>query len=49
MGRDVVDFNADDETVTNTGQFIAAVSPGALVGDVVFVELEEGIEGLGAL
>lgn len=26
MGREVVDFNADDESITNTGQFICAVS-----------------------
>ena len=25
MGRDVIDFNADDQSVTNTGQFIAAI------------------------
>ncbi len=25
MGRDVIDFNADDHSVTNTGQFIAAI------------------------
>ncbi len=29
MGRDVVDFNADDVTVTNTGQFICAIAPEA--------------------
>jgi L-2-hydroxycarboxylate dehydrogenase (NAD+) len=33
MGREVVDFNADDETVTNTGQFICAISLKAF-GDV---------------
>ncbi len=25
MGRDVIDFNADDKTVTNTGQFLVAI------------------------
>jgi L-2-hydroxycarboxylate dehydrogenase (NAD+) len=29
MGRDVVDFNADDTTVTNTGQAILAIDPAA--------------------
>ena len=33
MGRDVVDFNADDATPTNTGQAIAAISVEAF-GDV---------------
>ena len=29
MGRDVVDYNADDDSVTNTGQFIVAIDIGA--------------------
>jgi len=29
MGRDVIDFNADAETPTNTGQAIVAIDPGA--------------------
>lgn len=33
MGKDVVDFNADFETVTNTGQFIVAIDIAAF-GDV---------------
>ena len=33
MGRDVVDFNHDDDSVTNTGQAIAAINIAAF-GDV---------------
>ena len=33
MGRDVVDFNHDDDSVTNTGQAIAAINISAF-GDV---------------
>jgi len=33
MGRDVIDFNADAETATNTGQAIVAIDPSAF-GDV---------------
>jgi L-2-hydroxycarboxylate dehydrogenase (NAD+) len=33
MGRDVIDFNHDDDSVTNTGQAIAAISISAF-GDV---------------
>lgn len=33
MGRDVVDFNADDETITNTGQAILMIDP-AVFGDI---------------
>ena len=33
MGKDVVDFNADDATPTNTGQAIAAIDPAAF-GDL---------------
>ena len=33
MGRDVIDFNHDDDSVTNTGQAIAAINIGAF-GDV---------------
>jgi LDH2 family malate/lactate/ureidoglycolate dehydrogenase len=29
MGRDVVDFNQDSETATNTGQAIVAIDPAA--------------------
>jgi LDH2 family malate/lactate/ureidoglycolate dehydrogenase len=29
MGRDVIDFNADDSSVTNTGHAIVAIDPGA--------------------
>ncbi len=34
MGRDVIDFNHDDDSVTNTGQAIAAINIAAF-GDVV--------------
>ena len=34
MGRDVIDFNAEHATVTNTGQFVCAISVGA------FMEIE---------
>ena len=33
MGKDVIDFNADDKSVTNTGQAILAIDPAAF-GDV---------------
>ena len=33
MGRDVIDFNHDDDSVTNTGQAIAAINVAAF-GDV---------------
>jgi LDH2 family malate/lactate/ureidoglycolate dehydrogenase len=33
MGKDVIDFNADDTTPTNTGQAILAIDPAAF-GDV---------------
>lgn len=33
MGRDVVDFNADDESVTNTGQAILMIDP-AVFGNI---------------
>jgi LDH2 family malate/lactate/ureidoglycolate dehydrogenase len=33
MGKDVIDFNHDDASVTNTGQAIAAINPAAF-GDV---------------
>ena len=33
MGRDVIDFNHDDDSVTNTGQAIAAINISAF-GDV---------------
>jgi LDH2 family malate/lactate/ureidoglycolate dehydrogenase len=33
MGKDVVDFNHDDDSVTNTGQAIAAINVAAF-GDV---------------
>jgi LDH2 family malate/lactate/ureidoglycolate dehydrogenase len=33
MGRDVIDFNHDDDSVTNTGQAIAAINIAAF-GDV---------------
>jgi LDH2 family malate/lactate/ureidoglycolate dehydrogenase len=33
MGRDVIDFNADSSTATNTGQAIVAIDPAAF-GDV---------------
>jgi LDH2 family malate/lactate/ureidoglycolate dehydrogenase len=35
MGRDVIDFNKDDATPTNTGQAIVAIDPAA------FGELDE--------
>ena len=33
MGRDVIDFNHDDDSVTNTGQAVAAINIAAF-GDV---------------
>lgn len=33
MGRDVIDFNADSSSATNTGQAIVAIDPAAF-GDV---------------
>src|SRR4029077_13393317 len=33
MGRDVIDFNHDDDSITNTGQAIAAINVAAF-GDV---------------
>src|SRR5256885_8436748 len=33
MGRDVVDFNADAQSATNTGQAVVAIDPSAF-GDV---------------
>jgi LDH2 family malate/lactate/ureidoglycolate dehydrogenase len=36
MGRAVVDFNADDETRTNTGQAIMAIDPAALGDPALF-------------
>jgi len=36
MGRDVVDFNADDTTVTNTGQAILAIDIAAFGDPVLF-------------
>ena len=43
MGRDVVDFNADDSTPTNTGHAIAAISIDAF-GDVA--EFKAAVDGL---
>jgi LDH2 family malate/lactate/ureidoglycolate dehydrogenase len=36
MGADVVDFNADKSTVTNTGQFVVALDPKRFVDPAVF-------------
>jgi LDH2 family malate/lactate/ureidoglycolate dehydrogenase len=36
MGRDVVDFNVDDTTTTNTGQAILAIDPAAFGDPVEF-------------
>ncbi len=37
VGRDVVDFNADDTTAANTGQFIVAVDVARFIDPAVFV------------
>lgn len=36
IGKDVVDFNADDKTVTNTGQFVLAIDIGRFIPLAVF-------------
>src|SRR5665213_2817469 len=36
MGKDVIDFNHDDDSVTNTGQAIAAINVGAFIDIVTF-------------
>ncbi len=36
FGRDVIDFNADSETVTNTGQFVVALDIGAFADAELF-------------
>jgi LDH2 family malate/lactate/ureidoglycolate dehydrogenase len=43
MGRDVIDFNHDDDSVTNTGQAIAAINIAAF-GDVT--EFKKSVDGL---
>jgi LDH2 family malate/lactate/ureidoglycolate dehydrogenase len=43
MGRDVIDFNHDDDSVTNTGQAIAAINISAF-GDVA--EFKKSVDGL---
>ena len=41
MGRDVIDFNHDDDSVTNTGQAIAAINIAAF-GDVGVFKAKRG-------
>ena len=41
LGRDVVDFNHDDATATNTGQAIAAIDPAAF-GDIAVFKAQVG-------
>jgi L-2-hydroxycarboxylate dehydrogenase (NAD+) len=36
MGKDVIDFNHDDDSVTNTGQAIAAINIGAFIEIATF-------------
>ena len=36
MGKDVIDFNHDDDSVTNTGQAIAAINVGAFIDIATF-------------
>jgi L-2-hydroxycarboxylate dehydrogenase (NAD+) len=36
MGKDVIDFNHDDDSVTNTGQAIAAINIGAFIDIATF-------------
>jgi LDH2 family malate/lactate/ureidoglycolate dehydrogenase len=36
MGKDVIDFNHDDDSVTNTGQAIAAINIGAFIDVATF-------------
>ncbi len=43
MGRDVIDFNHDDDSVTNTGQAIAAINIAAF-GDVA--DFKKSVDGL---
>jgi L-2-hydroxycarboxylate dehydrogenase (NAD+) len=43
MGRDVIDFNHDDDSVTNTGQAIAAINIAAF-GDVA--TFKRSVDGL---
>lgn len=42
FGRDVIDFNADDESATNTGQIVIALDPGVFGDPAVFrAQVEE--------
>jgi LDH2 family malate/lactate/ureidoglycolate dehydrogenase len=43
FGRDVVDFNADDTSVTNTGQFIVAIDVKAFCDVAAFKERVEAV------
>jgi LDH2 family malate/lactate/ureidoglycolate dehydrogenase len=36
FGRDVIDFNADDESATNTGQVVIALDPGVFGDPAAF-------------
>ena len=38
FGRDVIDFNADDHTAANTGQFIVALDVGRFMDPVLFAK-----------
>ena len=50
FGRDVVDFNADDHSVTNTGHAIIALDPARFFGpiDVFTSEVDRHLRGLRA-
>jgi L-2-hydroxycarboxylate dehydrogenase (NAD+) len=43
MGRNVIDFNHDDSSVTNTGQAIAAINPAAFGGVDAFKASVDGL------
>jgi L-2-hydroxycarboxylate dehydrogenase (NAD+) len=43
MGRDVIDFNHDDDSVTNTGQAIAAINIAAFGDVAVFKKSVDGL------
>lgn len=43
MGRDVIDFNHDDESVTNTGQAIAAINVSGFGDAATFKRSVDGL------
>jgi L-2-hydroxycarboxylate dehydrogenase (NAD+) len=45
MGRDVIDFNHDDDSVTNTGQAIAAINVAAFGDVAVFKAAVDALVG----